>query len=123
MLLLKRFEFDYRYMTYVKVNCNVDVPSTLQISEVCMQYISLFYDGTFLTIIPVMFSTCDQNQTYELYAVVDHFGDLRSGHYTATIKSQDDGKWYNFNDDTVTLVRLTTLTAVLLKVTRDNEKN
>ncbi|XP_062416818.1 uncharacterized protein LOC134125095 isoform X1 [Pungitius pungitius] len=71
MLLLKRFEFDYQYMTYVKSNLNVKVPFTLQIPE---------------------------NQTYELYAVVDHFGDLRSGHYTATIRSQDDGTWYRFDD-------------------------
>ncbi|XP_029310231.1 uncharacterized protein LOC115023417 [Cottoperca gobio] len=77
MLLLKRFEFDYSYMTYVKINCPVEVPRTLQIPE---------------------------NQTYELYAVVDHFGDLRSGHYTATIKSEGDEKWYNFNDDRVTLL-------------------
>ncbi|XP_034713167.1 uncharacterized protein LOC117935145 isoform X2 [Etheostoma cragini] len=77
MLLLKRFEFDYRCMTYVKINRTVDVPHTLQIPE---------------------------NQAYELYAVVEHFGDLRSGHYTATIKSQEDGRWYNFNDATVTLL-------------------
>ncbi|XP_038587647.1 probable ubiquitin carboxyl-terminal hydrolase creB [Micropterus salmoides] len=75
MLLLKRFEFDYSHMTYVKVNCTVDVPHTLQIPE---------------------------NQTYELYAVVDHLGDLRSGCYTATIK--DDESWYRFNDDKVTLL-------------------
>ncbi|XP_045920881.1 ubiquitin carboxyl-terminal hydrolase 4-like isoform X2 [Micropterus dolomieu] len=75
MLLLKRFEFDYSHMTYVKIYCTVDVPYTLQIPE---------------------------NQTYELYAVVDHLGDLRSGHYTATIK--DDDSWYRFNDDKVTLL-------------------
>ncbi|XP_078132138.1 uncharacterized protein LOC144534210 isoform X2 [Sander vitreus] len=86
MLLLKRFEFDYRYMTYVKINHTVAVPHTLQIPE---------------------------NQAYELYAFVEHFGDLRSGHYTATIKSQEDDRWYNFNDATITLVRLITLTSVL----------
>lgn len=62
----------------------------------------------------VISSTGDQNQTYELYAVVDHLGDLRSGCYTATIK--DDESWYRFNDDKVTLVRLITLTTVLLNV-------
>ncbi|XP_075948777.1 uncharacterized protein LOC142950952 isoform X2 [Anarhichas minor] len=77
MLLLKRFEFDYRYMAYVKNNCTVHVPCTLQIPE---------------------------NQTYELYAVVEHFGDLRSGHYTAKIKSQDDERWYDFNDVKVELL-------------------
>ncbi|KAJ0055470.1 hypothetical protein NL108_003845 [Boleophthalmus pectinirostris] len=35
---------------------------------------------------------------YKLYAYVEHFGNLRQGHYTATIKSQDDSRWYIFND-------------------------
>lgn len=47
----------------------------------------------------------DQNQTYELYAMVDHFGTLRGGHYTATIKPEEEESWYEFNDSTVTLVR------------------
>ncbi|KAF3837144.1 hypothetical protein F7725_004608 [Dissostichus mawsoni] len=77
MLLLKRFEFDYYSMRYVKINCTVDVPCTLQIPE---------------------------NQTYELYAMVEHSGDLRGGHYIATIKSEDDGRCYSFNDSCVTEV-------------------
>lgn len=44
---------------------------------------------------------------YELYAMVEHVGNLKNGHYTALIKSQDDDKWYNFNDSSVTLVRVT----------------
>ncbi|KAK5893452.1 hypothetical protein CgunFtcFv8_006324 [Champsocephalus gunnari] len=75
MLLLKRFEFDYYSMRYVKINCTVDVPCTLQIPE---------------------------NQPYELYAMVDHFGDLSSGHYIATIRPEDDGRWHSFNDRCVT---------------------
>ncbi|XP_028998563.1 dentin sialophosphoprotein-like isoform X2 [Betta splendens] len=77
VLLLKRFDFDYRYMRYVKNNRAVIVPVTLNLPE---------------------------NQTYELYAVVDHAGDLRGGHYDATIKSQDDDRWYNFNDGIVSLL-------------------
>ncbi|KAK6290894.1 hypothetical protein J4Q44_G00387060 [Coregonus suidteri] len=73
-LLLKRFEFDYYSMSYVKINCCVDVPHTLQ-TEKC---------------------------EYELYAIVDHFGSLRGGHYTAKIKSFDDDNWYEFNDSYVT---------------------
>ncbi|XP_019209392.1 uncharacterized protein LOC102081728 isoform X2 [Oreochromis niloticus] len=76
-LLLKRFKFDYRYQEHVKIKRAVTVPDTLQIPE---------------------------NQTYELYAFVEHFGDLRSGHYTVTIKSQDDDRWYNFNDTCVRLL-------------------
>ncbi|XP_039997338.1 probable ubiquitin carboxyl-terminal hydrolase creB [Xiphias gladius] len=77
MLLLKRFTFDYRLMRHVKTKCNVKVPYTLRIPE---------------------------NQTYELYAFVEHFGSLKGGHYTATVKSQDenDEMWYNFNDTCVT---------------------
>ncbi|XP_071189683.1 uncharacterized protein [Salvelinus alpinus] len=73
-LLLKRFEFDYYSMSYVKINCCVDVPHTLQ-TEKC---------------------------EYELYAIVDHFGSLRDGHYTAKIKSFEDHNWYEFNDSHVT---------------------
>ncbi|XP_030609120.1 probable ubiquitin carboxyl-terminal hydrolase creB isoform X2 [Archocentrus centrarchus] len=77
ILLLKRFEFDYDYMSYVKISCPVEVPYTLQIPE---------------------------SQTYELYAVVDHFGHLRGGRYTATIKIQEDEDgWFNFDDTSVTL--------------------
>ncbi|XP_020496817.1 ubiquitin carboxyl-terminal hydrolase 2 isoform X3 [Labrus bergylta] len=80
-LLLKKFELDYSTMTYIKMNHTVSVPFMLQIPE---------------------------NQTYELYAFVEHSGDLRGGHYTATIKSQEDETqkvtWYNFNDTMVTLV-------------------
>nr|XP_024655376.1 ubiquitin carboxyl-terminal hydrolase 17-like protein B [Maylandia zebra] len=76
-LLLKRFEFNYNYMSYIKINCSVEFPKTLQIPE------------------------C---QTYELYASVDHFGDLRGGHYTATIKIQEEhgDRWYQFDDTRVT---------------------
>ncbi|XP_045577711.1 ubiquitin carboxyl-terminal hydrolase 26 [Salmo salar] len=73
-LLLKRFEFDYYSMSYVKINCYVDVPHTLKTEK------------------------CD----YELYAIVDHFGSLRGGHYTAKIKSFEDYNWYEFNDSYVT---------------------
>ncbi|CAN9509606.1 unnamed protein product [Ophioblennius macclurei] len=76
MLLLKRFEFNYSYRSYTKNHCAVAVPLTLRIP---------------------------QDQIYELYAFVEHFGCLKSGHYTATIQSQDDkgAKWYNFNDSHV----------------------
>ncbi|XP_040887034.1 ubiquitin carboxyl-terminal hydrolase 48-like isoform X2 [Toxotes jaculatrix] len=73
-LLLKRFKFDFRRMENVKITCSVEVPYTLQIPE---------------------------NQTYELYGYVEHFGSLKGGHYTATVRSQDDNEWYNFNDTSV----------------------
>uniref|UniRef100_A0A674AE85 Ubiquitin carboxyl-terminal hydrolase n=1 Tax=Salmo trutta TaxID=8032 RepID=A0A674AE85_SALTR len=69
-LLLKRFEFDYNRMSYVKIESCVEVPHTLQTKD------------------------CD----YELYAVVDHVGSLRGGHYTAKIKSYQNHNWYVFDD-------------------------
>ncbi|XP_055015734.1 ubl carboxyl-terminal hydrolase 18-like, partial [Boleophthalmus pectinirostris] len=73
VLLLKRFELKCvgNVWEKVKINCPVKIPDTLQIK---------------------------QNEIYKLYAYVDHFGSLRQGHYTATIKSQDDGQWYIFDD-------------------------
>jgi hypothetical protein len=37
---------------------------------------------------------------YDLYAVVNHYGSLNGGHYTSMGKNID-GKWYNFNDASV----------------------
>lgn len=44
---------------------------------------------------------CDKSKSniYELYAISNHFGSTGGGHYTATAKNF--GKWYNFNDSTV----------------------
>ncbi|XP_041740041.1 ubiquitin carboxyl-terminal hydrolase 47 isoform X5 [Coregonus clupeaformis] len=69
-LLLKRFKFDYSRMSYAKNDCCVDVPHMLR----------------------------TKNSDYELYAVVDHVGSLRGGHYTAKIKSYQNHKWYIFDD-------------------------
>ncbi|XP_056432118.1 uncharacterized protein LOC130370382 [Gadus chalcogrammus] len=76
VLLLKRFEFSYYIMDYVKNDCPVDVPLNIEMPK---------------------------GVSYELYATVDHVGDLRGGHYTATIQPPDDGGcWYDFNDSMVT---------------------
>ena len=39
---------------------------------------------------------------YELFAVLVHSGTSGRGHYFAYIKSFEDGRWYHFNDRTVT---------------------
>ncbi|XP_056431547.1 apolipoprotein B receptor-like isoform X2 [Gadus chalcogrammus] len=75
VLLLKRFEFNYCIMDYVKNDCPVDVPLGIEMAK---------------------------GVSYELYATVDHVGNLSGGHYTATIQSPDDGGcWYDFNDSRV----------------------
>ncbi|XP_008281587.1 putative ubiquitin carboxyl-terminal hydrolase 50 [Stegastes partitus] len=76
-LLLKRFTFDYKRKCYVKLHCKADVPQTLYTK------------------------TC----TYDLFAVVNHFGNLTGGHYTAEIKSFETGQWYCFDDDSVRRVK------------------
>ena len=42
---------------------------------------------------------------YDLYAVSNHYGSLSFGHYTAFCENYLDGKWYEFDDSSVTPVR------------------
>ena len=41
----------------------------------------------------------DTKAIYELYAVSQHYGSCGGGHYTAICKNS--GKWYDFNDSSV----------------------
>jgi ubiquitin carboxyl-terminal hydrolase 4/11/15 len=41
---------------------------------------------------------------YDLYAVSNHYGSLAFGHYTAYCKNFENGKWYDFNDSSVSPV-------------------
>ncbi|XP_072315538.1 uncharacterized protein [Eucyclogobius newberryi] len=76
VLLLKRFKlvFDGKAVRKVKINCPVKMPDTLHMKK---------------------------TKIYKLYAFVDHFGELQSGHYMARIKPQDDEQWYIFDDQNV----------------------
>ncbi|XP_042367989.1 probable ubiquitin carboxyl-terminal hydrolase 5 isoform X1 [Plectropomus leopardus] len=76
-LLLKRFSFGYTHGRFIKLHCSADVPRTLHM----------------------------KNCKYELYALVDHFGNLTGGHYTAHIRSFETYMWYHFNDDVVNKVK------------------
>ncbi|XP_030287793.1 uncharacterized protein YFR016C-like isoform X1 [Sparus aurata] len=77
ILLLKRFDFDYNTMSHFKSDCCVDVPYELQL----------------------------KNKMYKLYGMVDHMGSLRGGHYTATILSDKDKSWYEFDNTHVKKVK------------------
>ncbi|KAM4564750.1 uncharacterized protein V3H82_013884 [Fundulus diaphanus] len=81
-LLLKRFKFDYVFMKHVKVIRYVKIPEILEIPP---------YGDT--------------SPIYQLYAYVEHSGELRSGHYVVTIRAQDDDTWYCFNDHRVSLLQ------------------
>jgi len=39
---------------------------------------------------------------YDLMAVSNHYGGMGGGHYTAYAKNKDDGRWYHFDDSSVT---------------------
>jgi ubiquitin C-terminal hydrolase len=45
----------------------------------------------------------DRSVRYELYAVCNHLGGARGGHYTANIRV--GGDWFNFNDTRITPVK------------------
>ncbi|XP_033023435.1 putative ubiquitin carboxyl-terminal hydrolase 50 [Lacerta agilis] len=42
-----------------------------------------------------------KNPKYSLFAVVNHFGDLDGGHYTAYCKHPPTQSWYNFDDSQI----------------------
>lgn len=41
---------------------------------------------------------------YDLWGVVNHYGGLNGGHYTAFALNKDDSRWYDFSDDRVSPV-------------------
>lgn len=41
---------------------------------------------------------------YDLWGVVNHYGGLNGGHYTAFALNQHDNRWYDFSDDRVSVV-------------------
>lgn len=46
----------------------------------------------------------DECNTYDLYAVINHIGNMQSGHYTAYCKNPLDQQWYSFDDTRVTQI-------------------
>lgn len=59
---------------------------------------------TFLKLLNLFCSFSFQSCMYDLYAVVNHFGNIMGGHYVAQIKSFETGVWYQFDDNTVKIV-------------------
>lgn len=41
---------------------------------------------------------------YDLYGVINHYGNLSFGHYISFIKNQVDNKWYKYDDSSRTPV-------------------
>lgn len=51
---------------------------------------------------PYMAETAPPSDLYDLYAVLNHFGGLGSGHYVSYAKHPDDGRWRVYDDSRVT---------------------
>jgi hypothetical protein len=47
----------------------------------------------------------NENPTYDLYAVVNHYGNFGGGHYTAMCLNPETNKWYEFDDSSVSEIR------------------
>jgi len=63
---------------------------------------------------------------YDLYAVSNHYGSLGGGHYTAYAKNSRNGKWYKFDDSSVSEVeesRVVTPSAYVLFYRRRDPQN
>jgi hypothetical protein len=53
----------------------------------------------------VKFIKKEEDQIYDLFAVVQHCGSLNGGHYTSVAKNKD--VWYEFNDNFVKRLKKT----------------
>jgi ubiquitin carboxyl-terminal hydrolase 8 len=59
-----------------------------------------------LDLSPYVIGYKKENYKYELYGVCNHSGGVMGGHYTAYVKNAN-GKWYHYNDTSVSEVGLT----------------
>ncbi|KAK6474905.1 ubiquitin carboxyl-terminal hydrolase puf-like isoform X1 [Huso huso] len=121
-LHLKRFEFDYYQMSYVKIQCPVEIPLELQFQVAPTENTEWCFSATIPQLplkmkmrsrqklnkpketmqeIAVAASKSQDSVRYELFAICDHSGVYKGGHYTARIKSFENGKWYTFDDSVV----------------------
>ena len=48
----------------------------------------------------------DDKYTYDLFAVINHIGRLYAGHYTAQCFNEEADLWYDFNDSTITAIKV-----------------
>ena len=75
ILHLQRFEFER------KLNMLVDFPFNLDLTAFLQQA-----------------TNKKENPVYELYAVCNHYGSLKGGHYYTSSVKMSDGEFYNFDD-------------------------
>lgn len=56
------------------------------------------------TMIELKESIAIKDQEFELYGVVNHYGEIDKGHYTACVKRPTDGQWFLYDDEKVSRV-------------------
>ena len=102
---LKRFEFDFYTFENNKLNDYLKFPKNLNLKKWTRAYIrtneinDLKEDNISLE---EKDNLKDEKMEYELTGILIHSGSsLQSGHYYSLIKSQEDNKWYKFNDSEI----------------------
>ena len=102
---LKRFEFDFYTFENNKLNDYLKFPMQLNLKKWTRAFIRQNeLNNNESDIKEEEKENLDDNKMqYELTGILIHSGaNLQSGHYYSLIKSQEDNKWYKFNDNEIT---------------------
>ncbi|XP_069069985.1 ubiquitin carboxyl-terminal hydrolase 12A-like isoform X1 [Pleurodeles waltl] len=79
---LKRFDFSFYEQRFVKLDNAMHINTTLEV--------------------PCEMELQKDKKSYDLFAICDHYGGFKSGHYSAIIKPEENDKWFRFDDSIVT---------------------
>ena len=89
ILHLKRFSYSRSWRD--KIDVKIDYPlEDFDISPFIAED-ALFFDED---------SDLPKSTVYDLYAVVNHYGSMGGGHYTAYAKHAESGSWHSYDDST-----------------------
>ena len=99
MIILKRFEYDYKTGRKEKINDYYEFPFTLNMQQYTTEYQNL-KDNISFNIKNLNLTHASDYYQYDLKGVILHLGTGESGHYTCLIR--DNNEWYEFNDSKVT---------------------
>lgn len=85
VISIKRFEYNALFGNFCKNNENIDFPNVLNMSNYKLL-------------------NKNQDSIYELYGIINHIGNLNSGHYYSFCKNINNNKWYFINDENINLI-------------------
>eukprot|EP01062_Namystynia_karyoxenos_P042296 TRINITY_DN3086_c0_g1_i1.p1 TRINITY_DN3086_c0_g1~~TRINITY_DN3086_c0_g1_i1.p1 ORF type:complete len:1267 (+),score=434.96 TRINITY_DN3086_c0_g1_i1:112-3801(+) len=111
IIVLRRFDLDYATFRQIKINDRFEFPEELDMSK----YVeppeeagvgggdSMRQQSEDLPRYNTLDAGGDPDYHYTLHSVMVHMGSSpTAGHYVAYARPQVEGKWYKFNDETVT---------------------